>query len=72
MHLKQIPTDRSADRSTGPISLFIEAADSVVIRLGSRSSHMKQLPTDRSADRSTGPISLINYLISEVINFGRM
>ena len=34
--------------------------------------NMKQLPTDRSADRSTGPISLINYLISEVINFGRM
>ena len=33
---------------------------------------LKQLPTDRSADRSTGPISLINYLISEVINFGRM
>ena len=35
-------------------------------------TYMKQLPTDRSADRSTGPISLINYLISEVINFGRM
>ena len=35
-------------------------------------TNMKQLPTDRSADRSTGPISLINYLISEVINFGRM
>ena len=34
--------------------------------------YMKQLPTDLSADRSTGPISLINYLISEVINFGRI
>ena len=37
-----------------------------------RICNLKQLPTDWSADRSTGPISLINYLISEVINFGRM